>query len=74
MFHTDATRIRAWERFRIVDHGDCQYTIQTANGDCVGIYTDDDERELMTTDRNRVSPNELFQLVMDGLASPPIIH
>jgi hypothetical protein len=28
--HTDATQVQAWERFKIVDRGDCTYTIQTA--------------------------------------------
>ncbi|HJT21148.1 MAG TPA: hypothetical protein VJ746_11795 [Nitrospira sp.] len=30
--HTDATQVQAWEKFRIVDRGDCAYTIQTVSG------------------------------------------
>ena len=30
--HTDATRIGAWEKFKIVDQGDATYTIQTVSG------------------------------------------
>ena len=29
---TDRTQVRAWETFRIVDQGNCTYTIQTTNG------------------------------------------
>lgn len=28
---TDRTQVQAWEKFRIVDRGDCTYTIQTTN-------------------------------------------
>ena len=30
--HTDATQIRDWEKFKIVDQGDATYTIQTVSG------------------------------------------
>ena len=30
--HTDARQVQVWEKFRIVDQGDCTYTIQTING------------------------------------------
>jgi hypothetical protein len=29
---TDRTQIQAWEKFRIVDQGNCNYTIQTSSG------------------------------------------
>ncbi len=35
-FHTDATQVQAWEKFTILDQGNCSYTIQTANGSFVG--------------------------------------
>ena len=42
-FHTDATQVQAWERFKIVDDGDgrCLYTIQTVSGGFVGINPGD---------------------------------
>jgi hypothetical protein len=36
-FHTDATQVQAWEKFRIVDDGHCRYTIQTVNGGFIGF-------------------------------------
>jgi hypothetical protein len=35
-FHTDATQVQAWEKFRFLDQGDCTYTIQTTSGYFVG--------------------------------------
>lgn len=35
-FHTDATQVQAWEKFRFLDQGDCRYTIQTVSGGFVG--------------------------------------
>jgi hypothetical protein len=73
IFHTDATQVRAWEKFRLLDQGNCTYAIQTASGFNVGIYQGSDGRPLLTTRRDGVStPNELFQLVVYGLASPVI--
>jgi hypothetical protein len=37
--HTDATRIQAWEKFRIVDQGDGTYTIQTVSGFFLAVNT-----------------------------------
>jgi hypothetical protein len=37
VFHTDAIKIGAWEKFVIIDQGDCSYIIQTASGNYVGI-------------------------------------
>jgi hypothetical protein len=70
IFHTDATQVRGWERFRFIDQGDCKYAIQTVSGFFVGVF-----RGLLTTDRSEVSSeNEKWQLVMHGLASPAIIR
>jgi hypothetical protein len=35
--HTDATRVEAWEKFKIVDQGDATYTIQTVSGFFLGV-------------------------------------
>jgi len=74
IFHTDATQVRSWERFKFVDQGDCLYTIQTTSGFLVGIYQDSDRHTLMTTRRTQMTDDEKFQLVMYGLASPIVIH
>jgi hypothetical protein len=36
---TDRTQVQAWETFRIVDRGDCIYTIQTVNNWFVAAQT-----------------------------------
>lgn len=74
IFHTDATQVRAWERFKFVDQGNCKYAIQTSSGFFFGMYKDSNGYLLMTTDRSSISENEKFQLVMYGLASPVVIH
>lgn len=40
LFHTDATLIKGWEKFRVIDQGNCTYAIQTASGFFVEIYKD----------------------------------
>ena len=37
--HTDATRIQAWEKFKIADKGDGTYTIQTVSGFYLAVNT-----------------------------------
>jgi hypothetical protein len=75
IFHTDATQVRAWERFKFIDQGNCKYAIQTVSGYYVGIYNDPSSGyTMMTTDRSTISENEKFQLVMYGLASPVVLH
>lgn len=75
IFHTDATRVLAWEKFRFIDQGDCKYAIQTSSGFFVGIYKHPSGYVLLTTRRSTVSSdNEKFQLVMYGLASPVVLH
>jgi hypothetical protein len=73
IFHTDATQVLGWEKFKITDLGDCKYTIQTMKGFFVGQYQAP-EGVFFTTDRSVVSDNERFQFVMTGLGSPPILH
>jgi hypothetical protein len=72
IFHTDATQVQAWEKFRFVDQGDCRYTIQTSSGFFMGLYNDPAGQTLFTTRRSIISENEKFQLLMSGLASPPV--
>jgi hypothetical protein len=74
IFHTDATQVQAWERFRIIDQGNCRYAIQTTKGFFVGIFKDSSGYTLMTTDRSSISDNEKFEFVMYGLASPVVIQ
>ena len=74
IFHTDATQVQAWERFRIINQGNCNYAIQTTKGFFVGIFKDLSGYMLMTTDRSSISANEKFQFVMYGLASPVVIQ
>ena len=73
IFHTDATQVQAWERFKIIDQGNCKYAIQTTSGFYVGILKDPSHSVyLLTTRQSTISENEKFQLVMYGLNSPPI--
>jgi len=75
IFHTDATQVQAWEKFNIIDQGDCKYAIQTVKGFFVGIFKDSSTGSfLLTTDRSTVSENEKFQLVMHGLDSPVVLN
>lgn len=71
IFHTDATQVQAWEKFRVIDQGDCTYTIQTSSGFFMGIYKDPSGRMSLTTRRDGAPTLwEKFQLVVYGLASP----
>ena len=75
IFHTDATQVQAWEKFRIVDQGNCTYAIQTSSGFYVGIYKNPAGGMLLTTRRDGASTaNEKFQLVVFGLASPVVLQ
>ncbi len=74
IFHTDATQVRSWERFRFVDEGSCKYSIQTTSGFYMGVFRDSSGYMLLTTRRSTVSDNEKFELVMHGLASPPVLQ
>jgi len=37
VFHTDATQVQAWEKFRFVEMKNCYYAIQTVSGYYVGL-------------------------------------
>jgi hypothetical protein len=73
IFHTDATQVLGWEKFRIVDQGNCKYTIQTNSGFFFGLY-ETSHGMLFTTRRSEISDNEQFEFVMSGLGSPPILR
>jgi hypothetical protein len=75
IFHTNATQVQAWEKFRLADQGNCTYTIQTDSGFYVGIFKDSAGRTLLTTRRDGApTANEKFQLVVYGLASPVVLQ
>jgi len=75
VFHTDATQVKGWEKFKIIDQGNCTYAIQTFSGFFVGIYKSSDGYTLLTTRRDgAATANEKFQLVVYGLASPVVIQ
>ena len=66
---------QAWEKFRLIDQGNCTYAIQTTSGFFAGIFKDGSGVMLLTTRRDgAATANEKFQLVVFGLASPPIIQ
>ena len=75
IFHIDATQVQAWEKFRVIDQGNCTYALQTTSGFYAGIFKDRSGVTLVTTRRDSpATANEKFQLVVFGLASPPIIQ
>lgn len=75
IFHIDATQVQAWEKFRVIDQGNCTYALQTTSGFYVGIFKDRSGVMLLTTRRDSpATANEKFQLIVFGLASPPIIQ
>lgn len=75
IFHTDATQVRDWEKFKVIDQGNCTYAIQTTSGFFMGIYKDPKGRMSLTTRRDGApTANEKFQLVVYGLGSPQIIQ
>jgi hypothetical protein len=73
IFHTDATQVRGWEKFKIVDQGMCKYTIQTTSGFFFGLYQTS-HGMLFTTRRSEITDNERFEFVMSSLGSPPILR
>ncbi len=75
IFHTDATQVQAWEKFRLIDQGNCTYAIQTSSGFFAGIFKSASGGMMLTTRRDgAATANEKFQLVVFGLASPAIIQ
>jgi hypothetical protein len=75
IFHIDATQVQAWEKFRVIDQGNCTYAIQTTSGFYAGIFKDSSGVTLLTTRRDGApTANEKFQLVVFGLASPVVLQ
>ncbi|BFU96676.1 MAG: conserved exported protein of unknown function [Nitrospira sp.] len=75
IFHTDATQVKAWEKFRVIDQGNCTYSIQTSSNFFMGIYKDSSGHISLTTRRDGApTANEKFQLVVFGLASPVVLQ
>jgi len=69
LFHTDATQVNAWEKFRIRRTGNtCGYSIQTASGFYVGTYEGKGGTRYLTT--NQSDTGSRWQFVMYGLGSP----
>jgi hypothetical protein len=67
--------VQAWEKFRVIDQGNCTYAIQTSSGFYVGIFKDSSGATLLTTRRDGAqTANEKFQLVVFGLASPVVLQ
>lgn len=74
IFHMDATQVQAWEKFRVIDQGNCTYAIQTSSGFYAGIFKHSSGVTLLTTRRDGApTANEKFQLVAFGLASPVVL-
>lgn len=75
IFHTDAVQVQGWEKFRVIDQGNCTYAIQTTSGFFMGIYKDSTGHMSLTTRRDGApTANEKFQLVVYGLGSPVLIQ
>ncbi len=75
IFHIDATQVQAWEKFRVIDQGNCTYAIQTSSGFYAGIFKNSSGVTLLTTRRDGApTANEKFQLVVFGLASPVVLR
>jgi len=68
--HTDATAVKAWEKFRVVDRGDCTYTIQTVNDWFLGVNMNTGEASTRISDPDAapsIGYAARFELVMRGL-------
>ncbi len=75
IFHTDAVQVQGWEKFRVIDQGNCTYAIKTTSGFFMGIYKDSTGHMSLTTRRDGApTANEKFQLVVYGLGSPVLIQ
>lgn len=66
--HTDATRIRAWETFRIAGSRDCTYTIQTVSGFFLAVGPDGISTRINDPDAApEIGYNAKFEFIMVGL-------
>jgi hypothetical protein len=68
--HTDATQVKAWEKFRVVDRGDCTYTVQTVDNWYLGVDPRTGEISTRISDPDAapsIGYTARFELVMRGL-------
>ena len=64
IFHTDATQVQAWERFKITEiDGSCWYYMQTVSGKYVGLVWDQ-HTPLLSTD---LDEGQYIQLIPHDL-------
>ena len=67
---TNRTQVQAWETFKIVDHGDCTYTIQTVSGFYLAVGKGGTAISTRIDDPNlapSIGYNAKFELIMLGL-------
>ena len=67
IIHADATWIKAWEKFRVVDRGDCTYTVQTVNNWFLGVNMSTGEASTSISDPDAapsIGYAARFELVM----------
>jgi len=64
IFHTDATQVQAWEKFRIVEMKNCAYAIQTVSGFYIGLAGLSSVGSTRVSDINQATK---FRLIMAGL-------
>jgi hypothetical protein len=63
IFHTDATAVGSWEKFRFLDQGDGTYVIQTfLSGDFVGISVESANAGSFRTDITTAGDAARFRL------------
>jgi hypothetical protein len=72
---TDRTQVQAWERFKVVDVGNCIYTIQTVSGYYVGVDAGGRNISTRISDPDaawQVGYRAKFFLFMYGLSGRPV--
>lgn len=69
--HTDATWVRAWEKFRIVEVGSCTYAIQTVSGFYLGPGTGPPGAEGISTRISDIGAATRFRFTMMDLSALP---
>ena len=64
IFHTDATQVQAWEKFRFVEMKNCAYAVQTVSGFYIGLGGLNSVGSTRVSDINQATK---FRLIMAGL-------
>ena len=64
---TDRTQVQAWEKFRIVDDGQCKYTFQTVSGFYIGAGPSFSTRISDPNAAGQIGYNAKFKLIPYGL-------